>query len=279
MSDFTAIGQLVTEARNLLDSIKGGAIRAMETAFASLIANVNSEWAAKKSQVDNEALAAIGRVDTQTVIGDLGFTAYNFNGDFRDYVQLDPNKNGVVNSYPFKAGVGAGRNDGVISEVLTCTVGSNPLARAPAVRDLLDFIGIGADTLHFSGSFNIWKLTVVDPAVMGTGGVDFSLPDSHRKYSPSNTFMYYLRTEGDVSVSLGGNTAGVWDRSYSHVNSTSPGAYMNTDLYLTNAKAGDVVYFALPMMCVGKFPESIKHGSMVNLNTVLTRKINTNHPA
>ena len=33
MSDFTAIGQLVTEARNLLDSIKGGAIRTMQTTF------------------------------------------------------------------------------------------------------------------------------------------------------------------------------------------------------------------------------------------------------
>ncbi|MEZ8704140.1 hypothetical protein AB6D74_20055 [Vibrio cyclitrophicus] len=33
MSDFTAIGQLVTEARNLLDSIKGGAIRTMQATF------------------------------------------------------------------------------------------------------------------------------------------------------------------------------------------------------------------------------------------------------
>lgn len=35
MSDFSAIGQLVTEARNLLDSIKGGAIRTMQTTFDS----------------------------------------------------------------------------------------------------------------------------------------------------------------------------------------------------------------------------------------------------
>ncbi|WP_210499665.1 hypothetical protein [Vibrio crassostreae] len=37
MSDFTAIGQLVTEARNLLDSIKGGAIRTMQTQFDALL--------------------------------------------------------------------------------------------------------------------------------------------------------------------------------------------------------------------------------------------------
>ncbi|MEZ9047609.1 hypothetical protein AB6D99_20860 [Vibrio cyclitrophicus] len=42
MSDFTAIGQLVTEARNLLDSIKGGAIRTMQTTFDSLLASFDS---------------------------------------------------------------------------------------------------------------------------------------------------------------------------------------------------------------------------------------------
>ncbi|CAK2464917.1 conserved hypothetical protein [Vibrio crassostreae] len=41
MSDFTAIGQLVTEARNLLDSIKGGAIRTMQTQFDALKVQLN----------------------------------------------------------------------------------------------------------------------------------------------------------------------------------------------------------------------------------------------
>ncbi|MFA0643736.1 hypothetical protein AB4605_21125 [Vibrio cyclitrophicus] len=42
MSDFTAIGQLVTEARNLLDSIKGGAIRTMQTTFDNLLSSFDS---------------------------------------------------------------------------------------------------------------------------------------------------------------------------------------------------------------------------------------------
>ncbi|MDE9381755.1 hypothetical protein PZ937_13190 [Vibrio alginolyticus] len=41
MSDFTAIGQLVNEARNLLDSIKGGAIRTMQTQFDALKVQLN----------------------------------------------------------------------------------------------------------------------------------------------------------------------------------------------------------------------------------------------
>ncbi|EKA6056041.1 phage tail protein [Vibrio parahaemolyticus] len=278
MSDFTAIGQLVTKGQELLDAIKGGAIRTMENAFDAFMANVNSQWAAKKSQVDNEALAAIGRVNTETVISDLGFTAYNWNGDFMDVVQLAPNKNGTTNSYPLGLGVVGDFNDGVKAEILPCISGGNPALRDPAVRDLLDYMGIGADTQYFSGSFNVLKLTVVDPALVGSGRL--SLPTSHIKQSPSTTYMNYIRTVGDVSFKYwGGNTGGAWNRFYRHFKSNNPGTYLNVDMYLINANAGDVVYLALPMMCAGKFPETVKHGSLVNTRMLLERKINKNHPA
>lgn len=57
MSDFTAIGQLVTEARNLLDSIKGGAIRTMQTQFDALIN-------AKKVLLDKFVSDQYGRVSS-----------------------------------------------------------------------------------------------------------------------------------------------------------------------------------------------------------------------
>ncbi|CAH7217891.1 conserved hypothetical protein [Vibrio chagasii] len=57
MSDFTAIGQLVTEARNLLDSIKGGAIRTMQTQFDSLVN-------AKKVILDKFVSDQYGRVSS-----------------------------------------------------------------------------------------------------------------------------------------------------------------------------------------------------------------------
>ena len=41
MDNFQAIGQLVIKAQDLLDSIKGGAIRAMETTFDGLMASFN----------------------------------------------------------------------------------------------------------------------------------------------------------------------------------------------------------------------------------------------
>ncbi|OMO28293.1 hypothetical protein BH582_19445 [Vibrio sp. 10N.222.47.A9] len=56
-TNFTAIGQLVTEARNLLDSVKGGAIRTMQTQFDALkeqftdkLSSVNTDLAKFVSQ-------------------------------------------------------------------------------------------------------------------------------------------------------------------------------------------------------------------------------------
>ncbi|MFH4589967.1 hypothetical protein [Vibrio alginolyticus] len=53
MSDtnFAAIGQLVTEARNLLDSIKGGSIRAMETAFEALKQQFNDKLSSTATEL------------------------------------------------------------------------------------------------------------------------------------------------------------------------------------------------------------------------------------
>lgn len=53
MSDFTAIGQLVTEARNLLDSIKGGAIRTMQTQFDALKETFNDKLVSVSGEIDS----------------------------------------------------------------------------------------------------------------------------------------------------------------------------------------------------------------------------------
>ncbi|HHX8575401.1 TPA: hypothetical protein ACVO35_004171 [Vibrio alginolyticus] len=58
MSDFTAIGQLVTEARSLLDSIKGGAIRKMQTEYEALKANIQSAFNSKLAGFDAQVAAA-----------------------------------------------------------------------------------------------------------------------------------------------------------------------------------------------------------------------------
>ncbi|MCJ8350728.1 hypothetical protein [Moritella sp.] len=57
MDNFQAIGQLVIKAQDLLDSIKGGAIRAMQTTFDTL---VNTS----KTTLDNFITAQYGRVSS-----------------------------------------------------------------------------------------------------------------------------------------------------------------------------------------------------------------------
>lgn len=59
MSDFTAIGQLVTEARNLLDSIKGGAIRTMQTAFEKMKVVMNDDFSNVLSEIQGRANAVL----------------------------------------------------------------------------------------------------------------------------------------------------------------------------------------------------------------------------
>ncbi|MFA0486602.1 phage tail protein [Vibrio sp. 10N.222.55.B11] len=278
MSDFTAIGQLVTEARNLLDSIKGGAIRKMETAFDAFMVNVNSQWAAKKSQVDNEALAAIGRVDTETVRAELGFTALNYNGDFIDTKTLPANARGDANTYPIGAGIRNDRNECFKVEMIPVVNGADPAMRHPEAKTLLDYMGIGRDTIHFSKAFNIMKLTVLDTAFMDIAGVDFVVPDPHIKNAPASTFMAYTKIEGDAVLSfLGGDTGGTWKQINMQTSSDNVGSYFHVDINFSAASVGDVVYLALPTLCAGHFPKSKKHGLLYSTKTELVRKINGLH--
>ena len=93
MSDFTAIGQLVNEARNLLDSIKGGAIRTMQTQFdalkqvitadgAKVVSDVDSLGRGKLQQLDSELARVKQGVDIQTLGGQGRYvTEITVNGD------------------------------------------------------------------------------------------------------------------------------------------------------------------------------------------------------
>jgi hypothetical protein len=92
--------------------------------------------------------------------------------------------------------------------------------------------------------------------------------------------MAYTKIQGTSSVSwLGTDTAGDWKQILSHRPSSNPGSYMHVDLNFSNASVGDVIYLALPTICVGHFPKSKKHGLLYNPKTELIRKVNTLHEA
>ncbi len=93
MSDFTAIGQYVTEAKMLLDSIKGGAIRTMQTQFdalkqtittdgAKVVSDVDSLGRDKLQQLDSELARIKQSVDIQALGGQGRYvTEITVNGD------------------------------------------------------------------------------------------------------------------------------------------------------------------------------------------------------
>jgi len=277
MDNFQAIGQLVIKAQDLLDSIKGGAIRVMQTQFDVLKQAISAEWSGIKTKMNNEALAAIGRVDTDTVINAMGFTGLNYNGDFLDTQELVENAKGYKNVYPMGMGVRGGRNDCFKVEVIKVSSGSDPITRVPEVKALLDFMNIGRGTLHFSGSFNILKMTVLDTAFIDLSGYDFYIPNQHVKRSVTATFMAYVKIQGAAVSNLGGDTGGSWKHIVSHYSSDNSGSYTHIDFNFSQAAVGDVVYLALPTICVGHFPKSKKHGALYNPKTELIRKINSLH--
>jgi len=85
MSDFTAIGQLVSEARNLLDSIKGGAIRTMQTAFEQMKLTMNADFSNVLSEIQGRANTVLKPTNDAMQTG-MSQTVYvdALNGDNRN---------------------------------------------------------------------------------------------------------------------------------------------------------------------------------------------------
>lgn len=112
MSNFDALGQLVTEARNLLDSIKGGAIRVMQTQFDDLITSLNDTFSSKLANYQQQVSSVVKPtiqniydafefkiVDYDPVNGDDN----NVNGPFRTLnaaVQSVPNGGWIMIRLP-----------------------------------------------------------------------------------------------------------------------------------------------------------------------------------
>ncbi|MEZ8382261.1 hypothetical protein AB6C98_00860 [Vibrio splendidus] len=99
MSDFTAIGQLVTEARNLLDSIKGGAIRTMQNSFDSAMSGFtrtfNSKLSGYQGQMNTVTKAVMEVVNGVNVYHVAGKKMYTIkhtvaNGGYKKGANIDP---------------------------------------------------------------------------------------------------------------------------------------------------------------------------------------------
>ncbi|WP_240205902.1 hypothetical protein [Vibrio sp. CyArs1] len=96
MSDtnFAAIGQLVTEARHLLDSIKGGAIRVMEDTFEALKQTITSERAQVVSNIDTLGRKKLQSIDSElaTIRQNMDIQALNGEGRYVTEITVNGDK-------------------------------------------------------------------------------------------------------------------------------------------------------------------------------------------
>lgn len=91
MSDFTAIGQLVNEARNLLDSIKGGAIRTMQTQFDALKQTITTDGAKVVSDVDSLGRNKLQQLDSELALVKQGVDIKALGGQGRYVTEITVN--------------------------------------------------------------------------------------------------------------------------------------------------------------------------------------------
>ncbi|CAK1790254.1 Phage tail protein [Vibrio crassostreae] len=253
MSDFTAIGQLVTEARNLLDSIKGGAIRKMETAFDVLKSSIANEWNGIKTKMNNEAIAAIGRVDTATVIAAMGFEGLNYNFDYIDVVSVNA-PDGSINTWPIGLAWSSSvdMNRYFKAECIPVQNAVDPATRSEVVKSLLDVMGIGRGSRYFSQSFNILKLTVKElpDTPVGSGGY-IHVTSDYRVNNRAGISLMKFRNSPKTS-------GWVCDKSKVAMKNSGRG-YMHWDIFPFNevSVVGDEIYIALPTVCTGLYPDSM----------------------
>lgn len=236
----------------------------------------------KMADIDNKVASAESDFQefNQELVDNIGFTAMNYNHDFLDTHELEANAHGHKNVYPLGMGINKLRNDCFKTEMIEVRSGVNPESRDEEAKKLLDFMGITRGRRHFSQSFNILKMTVLDTSFQSIPKYDFYIPDRQVKYSPSATFMAYSKIKGTSTVSwLKCEKKDEWQQVITHRTSSNPGEYDHVDLDFTNASVGDVLYLALPTICTGHFPKSKKHGVLYSPKTELIRKINKLHPA
>ncbi|CAK3434416.1 Phage tail protein [Vibrio crassostreae] len=254
-TDFTSMGRLVDKASELLDSIKGGAIRTMENAFDAFMATVNSEWAAKKSQVDNEALAAIQRVETQTVINSLGYTAMNINDDFSLWKELT-NSAGDKQLWPvdmafYNDSASHARNI-LTPEKIEVPSGVEVDQRPAVVQELIQYAGFGGK--HFPrGGFNILKMTATGASVGKR--IDLGFAGGSLESAGGFTYLVYIRSP---------QTNNQWQLQRSVVTRQLGGYGYAFPATKFDFEPGDEIYIALPTLTAGAFPVGTMHGMLPN---------------
>ncbi|WP_017191189.1 hypothetical protein [Vibrio harveyi] len=160
MSDFTAIGQVVTEARNLLDSIKGGAIRTMQTQVDALKQKFSSDTQQALNDFQSASNAKIAQQDqalrnaVAPILDKVTVLAITKNQT------MDVSAGSIPDGFLVNSGV---------SFTLLETISSNPALRSGAQLQLLSEMASGIkeefpdfdirEQGHYFRNFNVFRVS------------------------------------------------------------------------------------------------------------------------
>lgn len=138
------------------------------------------------------------------------------------------------------------------AELIPVRSGGDLTVRPPVVRELLQYMG--CDREHFSGGFDILKLTIKSVA-SGFGPYVFHIPYQHVKVSEFTSVVMYHKIVGGADWSwMDNGKKGHWHQVTHHFVSGDAGAYVHVDISLAGAPAvGDTLYLALPQIIPGKW--------------------------
>ncbi len=248
-------------------------IGALVKASENLTGAVNG----KIGEIDKKVDDGIQHVQDAAVLSleSLPFFTVNGNHDFLKYTTT-----AAGNKSPYKMGWGNGLDGKFETELIEVRSGSNPSTRLPVVRELLDFMGIGANTLHFSANFNILRVKNIS-GLSSFPTYALYIPWQHIKRN-NWTYMVYSRGKGfscGPNETFNGSNQDDWRlfRTVLKQNSGAIGAYVHVDMRCYAADAE--MYIALPSIIPGIYPEGRKLPELFNVTTMTLNEHWNNYDA
>ena len=248
--------------------------------IGALIESVNEMTgtvAGKMEQIDQKVDTGIKEVSDAATLAlqSLPFFTVNGNNDFLKYTTTAGG-----NPAPYKSGWGNGIDGKFETEIIPVRSGSNPSERLPVVIDLLNAMGIGGATHHFSANFNILRIkNISGQSAFATYA--FYIPWQHIKRQ-NWTYMVYCRGKGfswGPNETFDGSNKDEWRlfRSIQTQNEGATGSYVHVDMYCTASDAE--IWIALPSVIPGIYPENRKLPELFNVTNMALNEHWANYDA
>jgi len=267
MDNFQAIGQLVTEARNLLDSIKGGAIRQMENAVDALKQTFTTDTQTALGNFENESNAKIAQQDQalrnaiEPIVGKLAIIALSPN----QTMQLEGDAV-VPKGFYLRAGMTLDKVE---------TISHVPAARtAEQLKMLGDMeLDIRAEypdfdirkSIHYAKPFNVFRVAWDFPEDTPMNGSHWTIFPGRVDLSTVTSVAAFVKLEEGIADGglMVNSTLGKWAFSNTTVGA-SFGSYFHAHPIARTHKGSFLI--ALPVLSTGYLNHPKKLFALPELN-------------